>query len=398
MSNKILHNSPLALYVHWPYCLAKCPYCDFNSHVSDTVDHEQWRKAYEADLKAHKEKLGARRITSIFFGGGTPSLMQPQTIAHVINTAQELWHFDNNIEITMEANPTSIEAQKFQDFKEAGINRVSVGVQSLIDTDLKALGREHNATEAMQAVDIAQNTFNRFSFDLIYTREGQELKDWEKELKQALPMAQGGHISLYQLTIEPGTKFKTLFDSGRLILPDDDTSAAFYELTRDMMGDAGLPMYEISNYARADEQSRHNLTYWQYGDYAGIGPGAHGRLRVTDENNNIKTISTRGHKAPPKWLEHVLREKHAEAPFQNAHALSAQDQLEEMVLVGLRLREGLAYSDVKARTGLNLEEFISKPHLKMLSEEGLVQQGEDRLRLTDKGLPLLDGVTAALLA
>jgi oxygen-independent coproporphyrinogen-3 oxidase len=325
--------------------------------------------------------------------------MEPATIAHVIETARGLWDFDDNIEITLEANPTSIEADKFKDFKAAGINRVSVGVQSLIDADLKALGREHNAAEALKAIDIAADTFERFSFDLIYTREGQTLSDWEAELKRALPLARGAHMSLYQLTIEPGTRFKTLFDSGRLILPSDDESAQFYDLTRDMMDSAGLPMYEISNYARKGQESRHNLTYWRYGDYAGIGPGAHGRLRIFDDlNDETTTISTRGHKAPEKWLEYVLRHQHHEAPFQNAQSLAPQDQLEEMVLVGLRLREGISYRAVQERTGLDLNSFIVKRNLEMLIAEGLAIQEGDILRLTDKGLPLLDGITAALLA
>lgn len=399
MSNNLNNISPLALYVHWPYCLAKCPYCDFNSHVAASIEHKIWQRAYEADLKAHKEHLGTRNITSIFFGGGTPSLMEPATIAHVIDTARGLWDFDDDIEITLEANPTSIEADKFKDFKAAGINRVSVGVQSLIDADLKALGREHNAAEALKAIDIAADTFERFSFDLIYTREGQTLSDWEAELKSALPLARGGHMSLYQLTIEPGTRFKTLFDSGRLILPSDDESAQFYDLTRDMMDAAGLPMYEISNYACKGQESRHNLTYWRYGDYAGIGPGAHGRLRIFDDvNAETTTISTRGHKAPEKWLEYVLRDQHYEAPFQNAQSLAPQDQLEEMVLVGLRLREGISFQAVQERTGLDLNSFIVKRNLEMLITEGLAIQEGDILRLTDKGLPLLDGITAALLA
>lgn len=408
MSNKNAILPPLALYIHWPYCLAKCPYCDFNSHVAAQIDHTRWRAAYEADLQAHHAYLGARRLTSIFFGGGTPSLMAPETVAHVIETAQKLWTFDEDIEITLEANPTSVEAAKFKGFADAGVNRVSVGVQALNDTDLRKLGREHSAAEALHALDIAAHHFDRFSFDLIYTREGQSLSDWQDELARALPLAKAGHMSLYQLVIEPGTQFKTLFDSGRLILPDDDESARFYETTLEMTDTAALPMYEISNYAAKGQKSRHNLTYWRYGDYAGIGPGAHGRLQISSTDfslapppnvlpNSATTIATRAHRAPDLWLDHVLRPTHHEAPFQNARALSPADQLEEMVLVGLRLRSGISLADIAARTGLNPAKALNHAHMDYLAAEGLLSYDTQHLRLTDKGLPLIDGILGYIL-
>lgn len=398
MSNKYIHNDTLALYVHWPYCLAKCPYCDFNSHVSASVDHERWRKAYKADLSAQAAKLGTRRLTSIFFGGGTPSLMEAESVATVIETARELWEFDDNIEITLEANPTSIEAEKFRDFASAGVNRVSVGVQALNDADLKALGREHSVQEALNALEIAATTFERFSFDLIYTREGQSLEQWVAELNRAIPLAKAGHMSLYQLTIEAGTKFKTLFDSGRLILPDDDVSAEFYNTTIEMMDKNGMPMYEISNYAATGQQSRHNLTYWHYGDYIGVGPGAHGRCRVLDHKEQMQTIATRAHKAPDIWLDHVLRDAHHDAPFQRAQSLNAQDQMEEMLLVGLRLRSGVYLPDIQERTGLNPLEFINSQNLAMLQDEGLIHFDASQLSLTRKSYTVLDSVIAALLS
>lgn len=324
---------PLAVYVHWPFCLKKCPYCDFNSHVSDTVDHAKWREAFRREIQSYATMTGQREITSLFFGGGTPSLMEPETVEAVIDEIGRNWMISKGCEITLEANPTSIEADKFVAFKQAGINRVSVGIQSLRDESLKFLGREHSAVEALRALDIANKVFDRTSFDLIYARPHQSMNEWRDELTEALQYAKG-HMSLYQLTIEAGTQFKTLRDSGRLTELDGDIAADMYLMTQDMMERAGMPAYEISNHATSGQESRHNLTYWRYGDYVGIGPGAHGRLTL----QNGDKISTRAHKAPEIWMQRVAVKGHGSHDFE---ILSSLTQAEERLMMGMRLREGM---------------------------------------------------------
>ena len=370
----------VAIYIHWPYCRKKCPYCDFNSHVTDTVDHEAWRDAYVQELSYYASLLGNRKVNSIFFGGGTPSLMEPLTVEKIINTIGLHWDIDKNCEITLEANPTSIEANKFSYFKKAGINRVSVGVQSLRDEQLKFLGREHNALEALKALEVAAATFERMSFDLIYARPNQTIKDWESELKEALEFSKG-HMSLYQLTIENGTQFKTLRDSGRLIELDYDLAGDMYLMTAEMMLSAGMPSYEISNYAAIGQESQHNLTYWRYHDYVGIGPGAHGRLTL----QNGGKIATRTHKAPPIWMQQVQEKGNGAKPFEE---LSSYDQFQERLMMGLRLKEGI-------KLPILLQQ---NPTVKFLLDNDLLQIIDDRLSVPQNKWPVLDSILAKLLA
>jgi putative oxygen-independent coproporphyrinogen III oxidase len=292
------------LYVHWPFCQAKCPYCDFNSHVSSGIDHQKWSSAYISEIKRVSAETGPRILRSVFFGGGTPSLMEPATVAAILDAARAAWTCANDIEITLEANPTSIEASRFQAFRDAGINRVSVGIQALNDTDLKRLGRLHTAAEARVAFDVARSTFSRVSFDLIYARQEQTPDQWRRELREALDMA-ADHLSLYQLTIEPGTAFADRFAKGSLRgLPSEDAAADMFDITQEMCADVGLHAYEISNHARPGAESRHNLIYWRGGDWAGIGPGAHGRLTL-----NGRRWSTETELAPALWLERVTRHR-----------------------------------------------------------------------------------------
>jgi oxygen-independent coproporphyrinogen-3 oxidase len=423
MSSNLL---PLSLYVHWPFCRAKCPYCDFNSHVRDDVDHGAWLEAFQKELHTLFALLGRKhQIKTIFFGGGTPSLMAPETVKGILETAKDLWAFDDEIEITLEANPTSTENDKLIAFKEAGINRVSIGIQALNDQDLKALGREHNASDARRAITLAQEHFKRFSFDLIYTREGQNRADWGEELKQALDLTHAGHLSLYQLTIEPGTQFQTLFDSGRLTLPDDDESSLFFEDTVKIMEQAGMPPYEVSNFARQGEESRHNLNYWHYGVYAGIGPGAHGRLDLPSayvtrgqkadfdqQAAPLRTtrIATRAHKAPEEWLKRRLNnpksmdevsalcdEGAAQTLFDRCDILSQRDQLEEMMIMGLRLYKGVALDIVAHKTGLDPIHHFHKGQFNMMLEHGLILHEGHILKVNPKGMPVLNQIINALL-
>jgi putative oxygen-independent coproporphyrinogen III oxidase len=321
-------DAPLALYVHWPFCVSKCPYCDFNSHVRDAVDQQAWRAALLADLAHEAARLPGRTLGSIFFGGGTPSLMPPETVAAIIDAAVGHWAPAADIEITLEANPSSVEAARFADIARAGVNRVSLGLQALDDAALAFLGRAHSVSEGLAALDIAQSQFARTNFDLIYARPGQSVAAWEAELARALAFGTG-HLSLYQLTIEPGTRFATLVAQGTLAAPDPDHGADLYEATQALAGAAGLPAYEISNHARAGAESRHNLTYWRMNDYAGIGPGAHGR------RNGFATVR---HKKPENWIAAVARNGHG---LQTETSLDASEQLTEALLMGLRLREGV---------------------------------------------------------
>lgn len=370
---------PLAVYIHWPYCLKKCPYCDFNSHVTQSVDHDRWRAMYEREIAAYAAMSGRRSVASVFFGGGTPSLMQPQTVETVLAAIARHWPVAPDCEITLEANPTSIEAEKFRAFRAAGINRVSIGVQSLRNDALRFLGREHSAAEALKALEIANAVFDRTSFDLIYARPGQTATQWREELAEALPYAKG-HLSLYQLTIEPGTQFKTLRDSGRLAELDGDLAADLYEMTQDMTASAGLPAYEISNHAAAGQESRHNLTYWRYGDYIGIGPGAHGRLTL----ENGSKIATRAHKAPELWMRRVAENGHGAGPFDH---LSKITQAEERLMMGLRLREGVDITNHN----------INRDALKPLTDSGMLTFTQDRLSVPAGYWPVLDSVLAYVL-
>ncbi len=368
------------IYIHWPYCASKCPYCDFNSHVAGTIDHDRWAAAYQKELEHHAGLTDGRMVTSVFFGGGTPSLMKPETVEIVLKTIQKLWPAANDIEITLEANPTSIEADKFKAFKQAGANRVSVGIQSLRDESLKFLGRTHSAKEALAALEVANDVFDRVSFDLIYARPEQNLKDWEDELKEAVTYA-NGHMSVYQLTIEPQTAFHTYHARGDFKMPEDALAADFYDLTQDVLGGAGLPAYEVSNHAVPGAQSAHNLTYWRYGDYAGIGPGAHGRLTL-----NAQKYATRGHRAPEIWLEKVQGDGTGLHPMEE---INMQQQCEEALMMGLRLNAGMDISPYK--DALNLEK------IKTLQDEGLLELNGNHLKATQVGMKTLNSILSYIL-
>jgi putative oxygen-independent coproporphyrinogen III oxidase len=381
---------PLALYIHWPFCLAKCPYCDFNSHVRERIPQTRFRAALRRELAWEAERLGRRRLSSIFFGGGTPSLMAPDTVAVLIEDARRLFAPGNDIEITLEANPTSVEAGRFVAFREAGVNRVSIGVQSLDPAALLMLGREHSAAQAIAALETARAVFPRISFDLIYARPGQTLDAWRAELHRALALA-ADHLSLYQLTIEPGTRFAAMHRRGEIALPDPDTAAALYETTAEAAGCFGLSDYEVSNYAVPGSESRHNLTYWRYGDYAGIGPGAHGRVTLPSGAGGL--FATRRHRAPEPWAERVERDGHGtveEAP------LNPTDRAREMLLMGLRLSEGIDPARFAARTGVALDQAVDASVLRQALAEGYLDWRRGSLVATPAGRLRLDPLLAAM--
>ena len=381
-----LNADGFGLYVHWPFCQAKCPYCDFNSHVAATIDQTRWLDAYLSEIKRVSSEVPDRVLTSIFFGGGTPSLMPPDTVGRVIEAARAAWPRANDLEITLEANPTSTEAGRFRGFRDAGVNRVSVGLQSLRDEDLKRLGRLHSASEGRSAFLLAREVFPRVSFDLIYARQFQTLADWRAELTEALTLA-ADHLSLYQLTIEPGTAFGDRFARGRLSgLIDDDLGAEMYDLTQELCMANGLPAYEVSNHASDMAQSRHNLIYWRGGDYAGIGPGAHGRLTLGGIRHATETELS-----PIGWLDRLTRDGTGES---QRSVLSLREQAEEYAMMALRLTEGLDRqrfsrmngSDFKADTLLHLEEL------------GMIAVTPTRIRATVEGRRLLNAVLRDLLA
>jgi oxygen-independent coproporphyrinogen-3 oxidase len=372
---------PLALYVHWPFCVSKCPYCDFNSHVRESVDQEAWRSAMLADLAHEAAQLPGRKLGSIFFGGGTPSLMPPETVAAVIDAAERHWGFESGIEITLEANPSSVEAARFADLAAAGVNRVSLGLQALHDDALAFLGRAHDVKEGLAALDTAQSVFGRVSFDLIYARPDQDLAAWEAELTRAIGFGTE-HLSLYQLTIEPGTRFATLFEKGEIAAFDPDAGADLFEATRAITAAAGLPAYEISNHARPGAESRHNLIYWRYGDYAGIGPGAHGRRGG---------FATMRHKKPENWISAVARNGHG---TQIEDALTRHERAVEALVMGLRLPEGVDLARVDALAGG--EAPLDQRALARLRDQGLVVTEAGRLHVTDAGMPVLEAILREL--
>jgi oxygen-independent coproporphyrinogen-3 oxidase len=378
---------PLALYIHWPFCLAKCPYCDFNSHVRERVPQERFASALRAELRWEAARLGRRRLASLFFGGGTPSLMDPSTAAALIADARTLFDPAPDLEITLEANPTSVEAGRLAAFRDAGVNRLSLGVQSLDDAALRSLGRHHSAAEAIAALELARRLFPRLSFDLIYARPGQTLAAWQAELHRALALA-ADHLSLYQLTIEPGTAFEAAHRRGELALPADDDAAAMYEATAEAAAVHGLAQYEISNYAAPGAESRHNLAYWRYADYAGIGPGAHGRLTLGG-----RLVATRRHRAPEPWAERVEQTGHGSTAEED---IAPADRAREMLLMGLRLHDGIDAARFHRRTGLRLMDAIDPEVLHMAEREGyLIQRGE-RLIATLDGRLRLDALLPAL--
>jgi len=374
-----------ALYIHWPFCAKKCPYCDFNSHVRDQIDAEAWLEALLLDMRAEADVAGGEPLSSIFFGGGTPSLMPPHLVANLLNEADRLWGFDQAIEITLEANPSSVEARNFAALSEAGINRVSLGVQSLEDRTLKWLGRLHDGLEALSALETAQNHFDRVSFDLIYALPDQTPEQWTNQLSRALAFGTS-HLSLYQLTIEPGTRFATDVRRGVFAPLGDDQAAELFAITQELTENAGLPAYETSNHARCGEESQHNLTYWRYRDYSGIGPGAHGR------RGGFATVR---HKKPENFLNALAERRHGIA---EQRLLDSQEQAAEALLMGLRLIEGIDLSSLETRFSIPRREMIVEAKLKQYSELGLLWNEDARIGVTAKGRPLLDGLLAELVS
>jgi putative oxygen-independent coproporphyrinogen III oxidase len=375
------------VYVHWPFCLSKCPYCDFNSHVRHAaIDEARFVRAFEAEIAATAARVPGRQAVSIFFGGGTPSLMQPSTVGALLDAIARHWTLAPDVEVTLEANPTSVEATRFRGYRAAGVNRVSLGVQALDDAALAALGRLHTAAEALAAVAIARATFPRYSFDLIYARPEQTVAAWRGELARAIGEA-GDHLSLYQLTIEPDTPFASLHAAGKLATPDDDTARALYDATQDVCGAHGVPAYEISNHARPGGECRHNLVYWRYGEYAGIGPGAHGRLDIGG-----RRYATATEKNPERWL--TLVEARGDGLVVD-ETLTRTEHADELLLMGLRLAEGIAlarYADVAGKP-------LDPERIADLVRGGMVETTPDRrLRVTAAGFPLLDAVVADLAA
>lgn len=374
-----------AIYLHWPFCQAKCPYCDFNSHVAREIDQSRWMRAYLAEIDRYAALTRGRVLTSVFFGGGTPSLMNPDVVHAVLDRIRLRWPQANDLEVTLEANPGSVEAGRFKGYAEAGVNRISMGIQALNDPDLQRLGRIHSTREAMAAFDVARNQFERVSFDLIYARQNQSLDSWKTELKQALNMAID-HLSLYQLTIEEGTAFGDRYARGKLKgLPADDVSADMYHLTQDVCEEAGFLTYEVSNHARPGAESRHNRVYWRYGDYIGVGPGAHGRLTL-----NGARYATEAWSNPAKWLdtvEHGLAEK-------ERSALTGEEQASEFLMMGLRLIEGVDPLRYAALAGHELP----RDKINELRDLGMIETTSQNLRVTREGRMVLNAVLAELLA
>jgi len=375
------------VYVHWPFCLSKCPYCDFNSHVRHAaIDEDRFARAFSREIETTAARTGKRDVTSIFLGGGTPSLMRPETVGAVLEAIGKQWHVADDVEVTLEANPTSVEATRFAGYRAAGVNRVSLGVQALSDSSLKELGRLHSVREALDAVAIARKSFRRYSFDLIYARPNQTPQGWAGELALAIQEA-AEHLSLYQLTIEQGTAFFDLHAAGKLKTPDEITARALYDVTQDVCTKHGLPAYEISNHARKGAECRHNLVYWRGEEYAGIGPGAHGRLDVDGRRHATAT-----EKRPEAWLMRVEANGHGVI---TDDVLNREERADEFLLMGLRLAEGIDPKRYAALSGRALDER----RIALLREEGVITtDAEGRLRVTQAGFPVLDAVVADLAA
>lgn len=375
------------VYVHWPFCLSKCPYCDFNSHVRhQAIDEERFARAFASEIATTAARTGARDVTSIFLGGGTPSLMKPETVGSILDSIAAHWNVAHDVEVTLEANPTSVEATRFKGYRAAGVNRVSLGVQALDDASLKSLGRLHTAKEAMDAVAIARQSFERYSFDLIYARPDQTPQMWADELTLAISEA-AEHLSLYQLTIEPETPFFGLHAAGKLKIPEEGVARALYDVTQDVCSREGLPSYEISNHARLGAECRHNLVYWRGQEYAGIGPGAHGRLDIGGVRHAIAT-----EKRPESWLMRVEAQGHGVVADD---LLNSEERADEYLLMGLRLNEGIDPQRYRALSGRALD----PERIAILSEEGaIVVDADGRVRVTAEGFPVLDAVVADLAA
>lgn len=380
----IMKNPGFGIYIHWPFCLSKCPYCDFNSHVAATIDQDRWRAALLRELEHFAALKPMTPVTSIFFGGGTPSLMEPATAAALIDRIAALWPVAPDLEVTMEANPSTVEAGRFADFRAAGVGRLSLGVQALDDASLKFLGRRHDAGEALRALEIAGRLFPRFSFDLIYARPGQTPAAWRDELSRALRLA-GDHLSMYQLTIEDGTAFAPAHARGEFTLPPEDDQAEMFEITQSLTASAGLPAYEVSNHARPGSACRHNLTYWLGGDYVGVGPGAHGRLNGE---------AFRQHRAPDIWLGRVEEHGHA---TQEREALDPATRAEEMVMMGLRLTEGIDADTFAAASGRSLWDVLDADGVARMVEGGFLEKNAAGVRATPAGMLVLNALTAEIL-
>ncbi|WP_299477411.1 radical SAM family heme chaperone HemW [uncultured Roseibium sp.] len=387
MTTQGLTDGGFGIYIHWPFCAAKCPYCDFNSHVRhQPVDQERFAAAFERELSYFADLTGGKTVQSIFLGGGTPSLMDPATVERVLKAISDRWAVDSDVEISLEANPSSVEADRFRGYRAAGVNRVSLGVQSLNDKDLRLLGRLHDAATARSAIETARATFPRLSFDLIYARPDQTPDTWAGELSEALSLA-ADHLSLYQLTIEEGTPFFALHKAGKLRTPEPELGAEFFALTQEITTQAGLPAYEVSNHARPGAECRHNLVYWRYGDYVGVGPGAHGRIVV---GANRLATSTERH--PETWLDHV--ESRGHGLIENS-GLNEEEQGDEFLLMGLRLAEGIDLNRYEAYA----HRSVDPRRLKALLEHGMVEElGDNRIRATREGFFVLDAVVADLAA
>lgn len=379
---------PLAIYIHWPFCLAKCPYCDFNSHVREQIDEAKWQQTLVQELLYFAVRTKDRKITSIFFGGGTPSLMPPAIVKTLVDAVKASWECDKDLEVTLEANPTSSERGKFEKFAAAGINRVSIGVQSLRPDVLKFLGRQHSSDEAIKTIATAKDIFPRYSFDLIYARPGQTVAAWREELTEALQLADG-HLSLYQLTIEKGTQFHTLHQRGDLVLPEDEIAVALYEETEKLCAAKGLYAYEISNYAKTGQASRHNLTYWTYGEYIGIGPGAGGRVVLDGERQATEMI-----KAPELWLQAVAEKGHG---LKSSEVLTATQQATEMVMMGLRLYDGLDLKKLETLIGGPWQTFLNAQKIQNFCDQGMMTLKSDKLILLPKGMLVMNSLLPGIL-
>jgi putative oxygen-independent coproporphyrinogen III oxidase len=387
-NNKVFAPSSLeksiAIYVHWPFCLSKCPYCDFNSHTFESIDYDLWQQSYLREIDHFSSLFRGKYITSIFFGGGTPSLMSPVLVASIIQKIASIGIVDEKTEITLEANPTSVESAKFADFKLAGINRVSLGIQSFNQQDLKFLGRQHNALEAISAINVAANIFENYSFDLIYARPQQDLRSWQQELEVAISLA-SKHISLYQLTIEKGTEFYAMYHKGKFTLPEQDLACQLYELTNDILKQNGYYRYEISNYAAKGFEGRHNLNYWQYGQYLGLGPGAHSRIIISQEDRTPQMYALEMIYNPQNWLASIAKYSHGIKSFE---PLSTIDVTKEILMMGLRLIDGIDQQNLIKFTAKNFNELVSPEFLKKLIDSGLLHYKNQKISLSSSGLML----------
>ncbi len=370
---------PISIYIHWPFCLSLCPYCDFNSHVSNSINHNAWLEAYKKELSYFADRIAKRPVRSIFFGGGTPSLMEPNTILGIIAAISDIAIVDKNTEITLEANPTSYELEKFKEFKAAGINRVSIGVQSLRNERLQSLGRKHSAQNALDAIKSATTLFDKYSFDLMYATQNHDLKTWQDELKEAMEFA-GGHISLYQLTIEKGTPFFKLYKDKKLILPSNDEAADMYEWTNEYLQQNQYKRYEISNYAISGHECLHNLCYWNYDEYIGIGPGAHSRL-----HNKEGIVALMMTNKPHTWLDKVNELGHG---IQTKTQLSKIETIEEVLMMGTRLQAGIVEEKFQEITGKNFSDSLNINIIEQLRHQNFVTMGAGQIKLSEKGLLL----------